>query len=69
MGFDAAEPRQELPPSLFPLRLTLLIDKNAFFFLFTAIPVAYGSSRAGGPIGAIAAGLRYSHSNMRSLTQ
>ena len=41
-----------------------------FFCLFTGAPMAYGSSQARGPIGAVAvaAGLRYSHSNSRSLT-
>ena len=36
------------------------------FFLFRAIPVAYGNSQARGRIGATAAGLRHSHSNARS---
>ena len=34
-----------------------------FFGLFRAAPVAYGSSQARGPIGAIASGLGHSHSN------
>ena len=34
-----------------------------FFFLFMATPVAYGSSRARGQIGAAAVCLHYSHSN------
>ena len=37
-----------------------------FFFLFTATPVAYGSSQARGPVGVTAAGLQHSHSNTRS---
>ena len=41
-----------------------------FFFLvfcpFRAAPAAYGDSHAKGPIGAVAAGLRQSHSNTRS---
>ena len=37
-----------------------------FLFLFTAVPTAYGSSQANGRIGAVAAGLRHSHSNTRS---
>ena len=37
-----------------------------FFFLFTATPAACGSSRARGEIGAAAAGLHHSHSNMGS---
>jgi len=34
--------------------------------LFRAAPAAYGSSQARGLIGAVAAGLRQSHSNTRS---
>ena len=37
-----------------------------FFLLFRAIPVAYGSSQAGGLIRAIVAGLHHSHSNVGS---
>ena len=37
-----------------------------FFFLFRAIPEAYGSSQARGQIGAVAAGLHHSHSNSGS---
>ena len=37
-----------------------------FFFLFRATPVAYGGSQARGPIEAVAASLRHSHSNARS---
>ena len=37
-----------------------------FFFLFRATIAAYGSSQARGPIGAVAAGLRHSHSNVGS---
>ena len=36
------------------------------FCLFRAAPVAYGGSQARGPIGAIAAGLHHSHSNVGS---
>ena len=35
-------------------------------FFFRASPVAYGSSQARGPIGAIAASLHHSHSNVGS---
>ena len=35
------------------------------FFLFRAVPMAYGSSQAMGQIQAIAAGLPHSHSNAR----
>ena len=34
--------------------------------IFKATPAAYGSSQARGQIGALAAGLRHSHSNTRS---
>ena len=37
-----------------------------FFFLFTAAPVAHGSSQASHQIRAIAAGLHHSHSNSGS---
>ena len=37
-----------------------------YFLLFRAAPAAYGSSKARGPIGAAAAGLRHSHSNAQS---
>ena len=40
-----------------------------YFCLFAfswATPMAYGGSQARGPIGAVAAGLRQSHSNMGS---
>ena len=36
------------------------------FLLFRATPMAHGGSQARGRIGAIAAGLRHSHSNIRS---
>jgi len=36
------------------------------FLLFRAVPAAYGSSQARGPIRASAAGLHHSHSNMGS---
>ena len=37
-----------------------------FFFLFRAIPAAYGNSQFRGQIGAEAVGLRHSHSNVGS---
>ena len=37
-----------------------------FLNLFRAIPAAYGSSQARGPIGVTAVGLHHSHSNIRS---
>ena len=42
------------------------LSPSPFFFLFMAAPVAYGSSRARGQIGAAAAGLHHSHSNTGS---
>ena len=49
------------------------LDAHMFFFvvvvvflLLRAVPAAYGSSQARGPIGAIAAGLHHSHSNAGS---
>ena len=37
-----------------------------YFYLLRATPTAYGSSQARGLIGAVAAGLHHSHSNVRS---
>ena len=37
-----------------------------FFAIFWAAPTAYGGSQARGPIGAVASGLRHSHSNTGS---
>ena len=39
---------------------------NHFFFLFRAAFLAHGGSQVRGPIGAVAAGLRQSHSNTGS---
>ena len=36
------------------------------FDFFRAVPTAYGGSQARGPVGAEAAGLRHSHSNVGS---
>ena len=36
-----------------------------FFRLFRAVPAAYGGSKAGGPVGAVVAGLHHSYSNAR----
>ena len=41
-------------------------DAVFFFCLFRAAPAAYGGSQARGQIGAIAGGLRHSHSNSGS---
>jgi len=47
-----------------------MYEKHSFFFGLFAIswaaPVAYGGSQARGPIGAVASGLRQSHSNSGS---
>ena len=37
------------------------------FLSFRAVPVAYGGFQARGPTGAVAAGLRQSHSNVGSV--
>ena len=48
--------------------LHLWVRRSFFFFfcLFMADPVAYGGSQARGPIRAIVAGLRHSHSHTAS---
>ena len=52
------------------LRLLKIVRENNFFFfffgLFRAASTAFGDSQARGQIGAVAAGLPYSHSNARS---
>ena len=46
---------------------SFLFFLSFFFFAFSrAAPVAHGSSQARGLIGAVATGLRHSHSNMGS---
>ena len=45
-----------------------VIKITFFFFLFRAEPAAYGSSQVRGQIGAAAASLHHSHSNMGSET-
>ena len=50
--------------------ILILIKYNFFVFgLFRAAPAPYGDSQATGLIGAIAAGLRHSHSNVGSESQ
>ena len=46
--------------------LSIYIFLLLLLFLFRAAPVAYGVSQARGQIGAVAAGLYHSHSNVRS---
>ena len=60
-------------PTTFITHIYLKVHKHLLFFffffffgLFTAIPAAYGGSRARGLIGAIAASLHHSHSNVGS---
>ena len=50
-----------------PFMFKVIIDMYVllfFFFFFRAAPVAYGGSQARDQIGAKAAGIRHSHSNM-----
>ena len=44
----------------------LFIYLFIYFCLFRAVPVAYGGSQARDRMRAVAAGLRHSHSNLRS---
>ena len=46
--------------------LRTIVTLFTLFFLFRAIPMACGGSQDRGPIGAVAAGLRQSHSNSGS---
>jgi len=46
--------------------LFILFFIYLFILLFRATPTTYGGSQAGGPIGAIAAGLHHGHSNWGS---
>ena len=48
------------------LFLKLMFFFFFFFLLYRATLVAYGGSQAMGPIGAVAAGLCHSHSNLGS---
>ena len=52
----------------FPLQLHICVtlDFLHFFFFLRAAPMPYGGSQARGPTGAIAVGLRHSHSNTGS---
>ena len=59
---------------MYYLKTEVALDSNShikclfkkFFFLFRAVPAAYGKSQARGQIGAVAAGQQHSHSNARS---
>ena len=66
---------QDQAPAPPPDPKALCKQENLFFFLFLsfffvllfrATPVAYGDSQASGLIGAVAANLHYSHSNVGS---
>ena len=68
---------QKLSLEAFSARCAQLLERallhwlsrlEAFFFFFRAALAAYGGSQARGLIGAVAASLRHSHSNARSLT-
>ena len=50
------------------LSLSLSLSLSFFLSLFRAAPVACGGSQARGHIGATAAGLRHSHSNIKDLS-
>ena len=50
----------------FPLLSSLSYDPVSLFFLERGVLVAYGGSQARGPVGAVATGLRQSHSNAGS---
>ena len=65
--------QHQIPDPLCPKRTPKCALHFFFFFVFffaisSAAPVAYGSSQARGQIGAVATGLRQSHSNAGSLT-
>ena len=49
-----------------PISLDLLRQKSFFFTFSRAVPTAHRGSQTRGRIGAVAAGLRQSHSNARS---
>ena len=62
---STAPPQPQHPP--ISIYIYSLLNKCCnFFFLFRAVPVAYGNSQATGPIRAAAAGLQHSHSNAGS---
>ena len=47
------------------MKITNILLKSIFFF-FSTTPTVYGNSQAKGGIGAVAAGLQHSHSNVGS---
>ena len=51
---------------IFSVKLGAYMNKKYMYILFFLGPTAYGSSQARGHIGAVAAGLYYSHGNARS---
>ena len=63
-SWNLGRPWQAFPGSKAPLWPHFLLF--FFFFFFRAAPTTYGSSQAGGRIGAVAASLCHSHSNTGS---
>ena len=55
-----------IKPYWFPFLNYSHLYYNRFFFFLRAAQMAYGSSQARGPIGAVTASLQHSHSNTRS---
>ena len=51
---------------MYPFYLFIYLFIYCLFALSRAAPLTYGDSQARGPIGAVAAGLRHSHSNAGS---
>ena len=67
LGSPDLSPYSTLAPSFLGERLKILFFFFFFFFLlFRAALAAYRSSQERGQIRAVAAGLRHSHSNIRS---
>ena len=62
----STKPQQELHQLSFYLFIFYFIFIFCLFTISWAAPAAYGSCQAGGRIGAVAASLHHSHSNMGS---
>ena len=58
----------KLKSSWILIRFVTAEPQEEHSFIYFRATLAYGSSQARGPTGAVAAGLRHSHSNTRSLT-
>ena len=52
--------------SVFVVVVVVVVVVVLSFCLFRAVPVAYGGSQVGGPVGAVASSLHQSHSNLVS---